>query len=107
MMRNTVTVRPPHAEWKRHQREDRQQMDRAPGAYQPDLMDPERTDGHRYHQANPEPADRAMGQSSLRRSKLDDAKQECRHCREGVKGDRGSCIEQRRKAHDVFPFGEL
>jgi hypothetical protein len=58
MIRNPVTVRHPQAEWKRHQREDRRQMDRAPGAHQPDLMDPERTDSHRYHQANPEPADR-------------------------------------------------
>src|SRR5260370_36205235 len=99
MIRDPVTVRHPYAEWERHQREDRQQMDRAPGTYQPDLMDPERTDRHRYHQAHPDPAERAMGQRSLRRGKLDHAKQECGHGGESMKGNRGSCIEQRRNAH--------
>jgi hypothetical protein len=42
MIAHPVTVRHPHARRKRDQGEDRQQMDRAPRADQPDLMDPER-----------------------------------------------------------------
>ena len=101
MIGDPMLVRLPDAEWNRHQREDRQQMDRAPGANQPDPMDPERTDRHRYHQANPDPADRAMRQGSLRRGKLNDAERKGGHGREGMKGDGGSGIEQRRKTHDA------
>src|SRR5882762_3011557 len=61
MVRNPVTLRHPYAQWEHRQCEDRQQMDRAPGTYQPDLMDPERTHRHRYHQACPDPPERAMG----------------------------------------------
>ena len=65
-----VPARPPDAERKHHQREDRQQVDRAPRAPQPDLMDPERAGGHERHQQDPDPAQRAMRQRSLRRGQL-------------------------------------
>ena len=76
MIGDPVTMCHPHTEWKRHQREDRQQVDRAPRADQPDLMDPERTDRHRDHQAHPDPADGAVRQRSLRSCELDHAKHE-------------------------------
>ena len=56
-----------------------------------------------HHQTNPDPADRAMRQRSLRRGKLDDAERKGGHGREGMKGDGGSGIEQRRKTHDECP----
>jgi hypothetical protein len=90
---DAVTVRNPCPDWKHDQREDRQQMNRALRTYQPDLVDPERTDRDRYHQGYPDPAQRAMGQGPLRRGQLHDAKQEGGHGREGVERDRGSCIE--------------
>src|SRR3978361_752720 len=76
---HVVTMRAPDAEREHYQREDRQQMDRAPRTDQPDLMDPERTGRHHGHQANPDPAQRSMRQRSLGSRQLHDAKHECRH----------------------------
>ena len=64
-----------------------------------DLMDPERTDGHRHHQGNPDPADGAMGQRPLGRGELDTPSSESRHRREGMKRDRGSGIKSGAKRH--------
>jgi len=84
-----------------HQHHDRQQMDRAPGADQPELVvvDPERTGGHGGHQDDPDPADGPVRQRSLGSCELDDPQPQRRHRRKGMKGYRGSGIEQRRKTH--------
>src|ERR1700722_674667 len=105
MIPDLMTVRPPDGEWNRDQHQDREQVDRAPNSHQPDLMDPERTDGYGQHQADPDPAEGAMRQGSLRRCQLDHAEHEGGHGREGMKRDRGSCIEQRRQSHGrCFPL---
>jgi len=43
MIDDAMPMREPHAERKHDQRENRQQMDRAPGTPEFDLVDPERT----------------------------------------------------------------
>jgi len=57
-------------------REDRQQVDRAPGPEQAKLMDPERARRFRHHQTYPDPAHDPVRQRSLGRGELDDAERE-------------------------------
>src|ERR1700722_15012880 len=87
-----VTARPPYGQRKRDQHEDRQQMDRAPGTDQPDLVDPERGDRHRRHQGYPDPPQGAMGQRALGRGELDNAQHEGGHRREGMNGIWGTAL---------------
>ena len=77
------------------------------GPDQPDLVDPERTDGHGSHQQHPDPADGPVRQRALGRGELDDAEHERGHRREGMKRDRGSGIEQWREAHEQGSWRRL
>ena len=88
MMLDLVPPRPPDAERQHHQCEDRQQMDRAPRAPEPDFMDEEAvtlTTTMIATQIQP----RAVWNSALRRRQLHDAERERRHRREGVNLDDG------------------
>ena len=66
-------VRPPYRERQHHQREDRQQMDRAERPDQTDLMTPER---RRCHDRHPAPTDGPVRQRALGRSELDETERE-------------------------------
>jgi hypothetical protein len=72
-------------------------MDRAPGADQPELVDPERTDRNAGHQGDPDGADRPMRKGPLGGRELHHPQHEGRHRRDGVQRDRRRRIKQRRK----------
>ncbi len=88
------------------QREDRQQMDRAPRAPHPHIVDPERRDADDQHQRHPDIAERPVRQRSLGRGELNEAERERRHRREGMDLDRGRGIEKRLQGHARTPRHE-
>src|SRR5580704_13984040 len=57
-------------------------MDRAPRPPQPDAVDEERRHCDAEHEQDPDPADRAMRNGTLRCHELDEAQRKRRECRE-------------------------
>jgi hypothetical protein len=89
-------------EGEHREREDREQMDRAPWAPDAQLMDPERARRHRHHEQDPNPAKRAMGQRALGRGKLHRAEPEGGQGRKSMQLDGGRSVQQRCKRHGLL-----
>jgi len=75
------------------EREDREQMNRAPWPPHAQLMDPERGRRHDHHEHDPDPADGTMGQRPLGRGELQRAEPEGGQGREGMQLDRGGGVQ--------------
>src|SRR5260370_41954852 len=89
-------------ERQRRERENRQQMDRAPRSPQSNLVDEERAEAPRQHQADPGPADRAVRNGALGGRELNEAQHERAHGGEGMELDDGGGIEERRERHGRY-----
>ena len=70
MALHRMAVRLANAEGEHDEREDRQEVDGAPGSPQSDLLHPKRADGDRQHDRRPGVAERPMLRGALRARQL-------------------------------------
>ncbi len=88
-----------HGKRKRDQHIDRQQVDWAPGAPYPQLVNEQRARGDQKYERDPNPADTAMRPRSFRGSELKRADRKRRDRREGVDLNGRAGIEQGSECH--------
>src|SRR5262245_3779049 len=83
-----------NAERQHGQRENRQEMDRADVAPLPQLVDKERAQSHKQHQADPGVTDQPVRPRPLEAGELDEAQHECGKRGEGMNLNRERRLEQ-------------
>jgi hypothetical protein len=94
-----MVARTPDRQRQHHERENRQEMDRAPRPPELQLVNEKRADRDREHEPDPDPAEGPVRQRALGGRELHEAERERRHRREGVKLDPGRGGQQRREIH--------